>query len=105
MPDAELGKVFEETEYFQEPENYRDHDNGVQDTLDLALHRYVAIHQPKQQAHYGKRYNNSHKWHFIFSNRCMDKVNTQVTFEWSYKLVLDFFALVWLTLATVETEE
>jgi hypothetical protein len=44
MPDAELGKVLEKTEYFQEPKNYGNLDNGVQDTLDLALHRYVAVH-------------------------------------------------------------
>ena len=68
MPNAELGKVAEKTEYSQKPENHRNHNYGIQDALDLALHRYVAVHQPKQQPNHGKRYNNGDKWHFVLQS-------------------------------------
>src|ERR1035437_1885076 len=46
MPDAELGKIVEEAEYLQEPQNHGNHYNAVQNTLDLPLHWDVAIPQP-----------------------------------------------------------
>jgi hypothetical protein len=46
MPDAELGKVLEKTEYLQEPENDDDHYNAIQDSLNLALHGDEAVDKP-----------------------------------------------------------
>jgi hypothetical protein len=46
VPDAELGKVIEESEYLQKPKNDGNHDNAIQDALDLALHGDEAVYQP-----------------------------------------------------------
>jgi hypothetical protein len=46
MADVELGNVVHEPEYLQEPNNYRNHYNGIQDSLDLTLHGNEAIYQP-----------------------------------------------------------
>jgi hypothetical protein len=105
MPHAKLGNVSEKTENFQKPENHRNHDNGIQDALDLALHRDVAVDQPKQQANHGKRDNNGDKRHFIFSNRCAGEIDTQIRLRRLDNNVLDFFAFVQLTPAYSKLEE
>jgi hypothetical protein len=68
MSNAELGKVIEEAEYLQKPKNDGNHDNAIQDALDLTLHGDEAIYQPKKQPDYAKCDNNGDKWHFMFSN-------------------------------------
>jgi hypothetical protein len=40
-------------ENIEKPQNGADHYDGIQDRLDRTLHRYEAVHQPKQHAdHY-----------------------------------------------------
>jgi hypothetical protein len=35
--------------YAQEPQNYRDNDDPIENRLDVRLHRDEAIHQPQQK--------------------------------------------------------
>jgi hypothetical protein len=63
MADTELGKVFEQAEYPHEPQDQGNHNNGVQNTFDLALHRDEAIHEPHQQANYSNGDNNGDEGH------------------------------------------
>jgi hypothetical protein len=46
VTDTELGKVLEQAEHPHEPQNYGDHNNAIQDALDLALHGDKAIDKP-----------------------------------------------------------
>jgi hypothetical protein len=46
MPDAELDEVFEKSKDFQEPKNHYYDYNGIQYSLDLTLHRDIAVDQP-----------------------------------------------------------
>jgi hypothetical protein len=46
MPDTELGKVLEKTEYLQEPENDDNHHNAIQNPFDLTLHWDKAVDKP-----------------------------------------------------------
>jgi hypothetical protein len=50
MPYAKLKQVVEKTEYSQQPQNHHNHDNAIQNALDLALHGDKAVHQPQEQA-------------------------------------------------------
>jgi hypothetical protein len=52
VADTELGKVFEQAEYPHDPQDYGNHNNAVEDALDLALHGDEAIHKPQQEADY-----------------------------------------------------
>jgi hypothetical protein len=54
VADAELGKVFEQAEYPHDPQDYGNHNNAIQDALDLALHGDEAIHKPQKQADYAQ---------------------------------------------------
>jgi hypothetical protein len=47
MPNTELVKIGEKPKYSYEPKNYRNHHDGIQDSLDLALHRNEAVDKPK----------------------------------------------------------
>jgi hypothetical protein len=46
VADTELGKVFEQAENPHEPQNYGNHDDAIQDALDLTLHGDEAVHKP-----------------------------------------------------------
>jgi hypothetical protein len=46
VADTELGKVFKQAEEPHEPKDYGDHNNAIQDALDLALHGDEAIYKP-----------------------------------------------------------
>jgi hypothetical protein len=67
MPDAELGKVVEEAEYLQKPQNDGNHDNAIQNALDLTLHGDEAVYQPKKQPDHAKCDDNGDKRHLMFS--------------------------------------
>jgi hypothetical protein len=47
MSNAELRKIFEPAENLQQPQNYGNYDYGIQDSLDLTLHRYEPVQEPK----------------------------------------------------------
>ena len=55
-PDMDPGKGVEESENIQQPKNYSDNNNCIQDGLDRSLHRYEAINEPKQQADHDQNY-------------------------------------------------
>jgi len=69
VADTELGEVFEQAEYPQDPKDDSNHNNGIQDALDLALHGDEAVHKPQQQADDAECDNNGDKGHWVFSFR------------------------------------
>jgi hypothetical protein len=52
MPNAELGQVSVKAKYLNKPQNNGNHHDGIQDSLDLALHGYEAVDKPKQHTNY-----------------------------------------------------
>jgi hypothetical protein len=70
VTDAKLGDVTEETENFEEPDDQTDDDNGVQDSLDGALHWNESIHEPHQEAYEGYYDNNGYERHGSSSFTC-----------------------------------
>jgi hypothetical protein len=55
--------------YIHNPQHDRNHHDGVENSLDRALHWNVAIHEPKQNAYNNERQHNVDKGHFAFSNQ------------------------------------
>jgi hypothetical protein len=55
----------EEPKRVDEPYHEHNHDNAIQDSLDLTLHGDEAIDQPKQHAYYADREYNGDKWHLM----------------------------------------
>ena|ERR1039457_845783 len=68
MAHAELGNIVQKSESLQKPNDYRNHDNAIQDALDLTLHGNEAVYQPKQDADDGECDNKSDEWHVMFSS-------------------------------------
>jgi len=52
------GMGVEDSEHIQEPQNYHDDNNTVQDRLDARLHRNEPIHEPQQNSNDNQRNNN-----------------------------------------------
>jgi hypothetical protein len=69
MADVKLREIAEEPKYLQKPKNYSNHNNAVEDSLDLPLHGDKAVDKPHHDANYDKRKNQSYKGHLLFSNR------------------------------------
>jgi hypothetical protein len=69
MADTKLRYVADEPEYLQEPNDYGDDYNGIEDSFDLPLHGDKAVDKPHQNANYSKGKNHSDKGHLLFSNR------------------------------------
>jgi hypothetical protein len=46
MADAELREVVKKIEDLQKPDDYRNYYNGIEDSLDLALHGDKAVDKP-----------------------------------------------------------
>jgi hypothetical protein len=50
------GKVVEESKNIQEPQDHGNDYDAVQDGLDRSLHWDEAIHQPQQDTHHNKNF-------------------------------------------------
>jgi hypothetical protein len=57
------GMGVEDSEHIQEPQNYHDDNNTVQDRLDARLHRNEPIHEPQQNSNDNQRNNNLNQGH------------------------------------------
>jgi hypothetical protein len=51
-PNVDLGQGLEEPENVQEPQNYSNYYNAIQDRLDGWLHWNIAIYQPQENTHH-----------------------------------------------------
>jgi hypothetical protein len=45
-----IGQVTEKTKYLQKPNNYNNHNYNVENSFQSALHGYVIVDNPKQDA-------------------------------------------------------
>jgi len=54
------GEGMQDSKNIQEPQNYRDDHNGVQDRLNRARHRYEAVDEPEENTHHDQGHQNLH---------------------------------------------
>ncbi|HXQ26854.1 MAG TPA: hypothetical protein VN822_10635, partial [Candidatus Acidoferrales bacterium] len=52
-PDVHPGQRMKDSKDIEKPQDHRNHNDRVQNGLDRSLHRYEAVDQPEQNAHYG----------------------------------------------------
>jgi hypothetical protein len=65
MPYTELTEIRKEPKYSQKPQNHSNYYDGIQDSLNLALHGDEAVDKPQQQAYYRESYYNGDERHLI----------------------------------------
>ena len=54
--NVDSGKRMKQTENIQEPQNYGDNHDAVQNGLDGSLHGNEAIHQPQKNPHHDENF-------------------------------------------------
>jgi hypothetical protein len=50
-----LGKGVKDAKDIEQPQDHADHDDAIEDGLDVVLHGDEPIHTPEQEAHYDER--------------------------------------------------
>jgi hypothetical protein len=69
MADSELRDIVHEPIDLEKPNDHGNDYHGIEDSLDLSLHRNEAVDKPQQNANYDKSENQSDKGHLLISNR------------------------------------
>jgi hypothetical protein len=55
----------------QQPQNYSNDDDAIQDRFDGSLHWEETVYEPQQDSYYDQRHDNLNEWHMhiVFSFR------------------------------------
>ena len=56
--DVDPGQGMKQSENVQEPQNYGDHNDAVEDGFDRALHGDESVHQPQQDTDHDENFQN-----------------------------------------------
>lgn len=66
--DPDMTQPVEDAEDVEQPQDYEDHHDAIEDRFDAALHGNEPIHNPEQNADNDEGKHKMHKWHrFLIS--------------------------------------
>ncbi len=55
-----IARVIDDSKRIEQPDHDADHYDDVKDLLDLTIHRYVGVNEPKEDADDNEGYDNSY---------------------------------------------